>query len=836
MNRLRQSIVLVGTAILLLLPMSAPAYYHFIRYVRSGGVTLTAVERFDVASLPGKTVPFFVDQKGPEAMAAGDSFPALLSQIRAAAQVWNGVGSSTLRLRFGGLAPSDMPMKSPHVQVIFDEVPPGLVALGGPVTRGEMVNAKEGAYFPIVKSQLILPKNLADPARPSSTERLFLTLVHELGHTIGLQHTWSSGVMSTEITRATTKGAPLSADDVAGISALYPAPGFRSQTGSITGRITLDGQGVHLASVAAMTPTGWAVTALTSPDGTYRIEGLAPGEYFVYAQPVPPSLQGEPQPVNLELPLGPDGPIAPGRLFDSIFYPGTPAPQTKVVVEVGKPAEAVNIAVTPRDRINIHSVQTYSFIGNIAIKPGAMWQGQQQGQVVLFGYGLSTGTAPVAGLGVSVLGAQESLAPGGLNAYAPSPIYLDLKFGLLPDSPVGARHVMFSAAGERHVAPSAFRIASVRPPSIGSIKLNADKTVTLEGQNLTSSTRVLFDGAPASFSGFDEGRLTMRPPSALSEHHAVVTAYDGEGQSSLMVQGSASPVFAFDAAEAPDLTTDPPAIARGVESVIELTGKNLKFDADARVGLGTSDLSVVKSWVVAPDKVLAWVASSPSAPLSYLTLSAVSGLQFASKPNGFHTTDDGALKPFVAMTAMQLSETPYSGSIVTLPLRNVPETLAPGSVQVLVGGVAAPVTAIEKSLVSVMVPAGLGAGPARVNVTVNGVEAWPAALELVTPPPAILQAQTVAGGLIGAGNPPEPGNVVQLVVKGLGDGAIEPEDITLLSGNKLSHTVLLVMETANPDLKLVVFALSPDTPPGEPALLTLTHKGRTSKPFTLPVL
>jgi len=82
--------------------------------------------------------------------------------------------------------------------------------------------------------------------------------------------------MSPEKTRSTTRALPLATDDVAGISLLYPKVGLAARTARIAGRVTLDGQGVHLASVVALDTGGSAVSALTSPDGYYEITGLPP--------------------------------------------------------------------------------------------------------------------------------------------------------------------------------------------------------------------------------------------------------------------------------------------------------------------------------------------------------------------------------------------------------------------------------------------------------------------------------------------------------------------------------------------------------------------------------
>ncbi len=102
--------------------------------------------------------------------------------------------------------------------------------------------------------------------------------------------------MSTITTSASTKANPLGADDIAGISLLYPAGNYLSTVGSISGTVTMNGQGVNLASVVVISPSNPAITTLTNPDGTYQINGIPPGQYYVYVHPLPPPLEGESTP------------------------------------------------------------------------------------------------------------------------------------------------------------------------------------------------------------------------------------------------------------------------------------------------------------------------------------------------------------------------------------------------------------------------------------------------------------------------------------------------------------------------------------------------------------
>ncbi len=93
----------------------------------------------------------------------------------------------------------------------------------------------------------------------------------------GSNAAFTSSAMSQATTRTTSLVRVIDADDVAGISVLYPAASFSSQFGSISGRVLFtNGQPVHLASVVAIRSGASAVSAFTNPDGTYRIDGIPP--------------------------------------------------------------------------------------------------------------------------------------------------------------------------------------------------------------------------------------------------------------------------------------------------------------------------------------------------------------------------------------------------------------------------------------------------------------------------------------------------------------------------------------------------------------------------------
>ena len=129
--------------------------------------------------------------------------------------------------------------------------------------------------------------------------------LHELGHFFGLHH---SLLGETELQanggrrvlgkdavmfpiaypRGNIDDRTLKADDIAGISDTYGTDQFKHDTGSIAGRVTLNGSGVFGAHVIAVNQTTGVMIAGFSLDGQGRfvISGLKPGVYVVRAEPI----------------------------------------------------------------------------------------------------------------------------------------------------------------------------------------------------------------------------------------------------------------------------------------------------------------------------------------------------------------------------------------------------------------------------------------------------------------------------------------------------------------------------------------------------------------------
>jgi hypothetical protein len=129
--------------------------------------------------------------------------------------------------------------------------------------------------------------------------------LHEVGHLLGLGH---SALGETELRdeggrRVLGKRAvmfpiaypsgniedrTLEADDRAGLTDIYGTADANRQTGGLSGRVTLGGQGIFGAHITAVhTSTGDMVSSFTlTARGDFSIAGLEPGLYIVRVEPL----------------------------------------------------------------------------------------------------------------------------------------------------------------------------------------------------------------------------------------------------------------------------------------------------------------------------------------------------------------------------------------------------------------------------------------------------------------------------------------------------------------------------------------------------------------------
>jgi hypothetical protein len=110
-------------------------------------------------------------------------------------------------------------------------------------------------------------------------------LTHEIGHLLGLDHSaMINASMYPRISTGISTPRVISDDDKAGVRAIYPTTAM----GSISGTVRLTSNAVvYGAVVVALTSSGQAVAhGVTDTRGNFVINGLEPGSYRLYAEPM----------------------------------------------------------------------------------------------------------------------------------------------------------------------------------------------------------------------------------------------------------------------------------------------------------------------------------------------------------------------------------------------------------------------------------------------------------------------------------------------------------------------------------------------------------------------
>ncbi|HXG90092.1 MAG TPA: matrixin family metalloprotease [Vicinamibacterales bacterium] len=268
-------------------PAPAAAYLKF--GVRVGGRTV------DVKW--NRTIPFFVtDRDGP-----GVTASQLRDAVVRAFNTWKAVPTAAVQAEFQALTTAPPGLQDGRTTFGFLDRPDLDRVLGATSflldgTTGEIIEAD--VFF-----NTRFNWSTAAAGEPGRID-LESVALHEIGHLLGLGHSAlgetemipggrrviASGAVMFPIAMmpGATADRQLQADDVAGISDLYPGPQFTQASSSISGRVLKNGSGVLGAHVAAFNlETGALVGGFAlNAQGDFVIAGLTPGSYLLRAEPL----------------------------------------------------------------------------------------------------------------------------------------------------------------------------------------------------------------------------------------------------------------------------------------------------------------------------------------------------------------------------------------------------------------------------------------------------------------------------------------------------------------------------------------------------------------------
>jgi matrixin len=242
-------------------------------------------------------VRYFVNDRGVPGVTSGD----LQAAADRAFSTWQAVPTSSIAYQFVGMtaalpgeedgqttlgfvARTDLNRVLASTNILLDDA------------TGEILEAD--IFFNSVFRWSVAPSGQAN------SYDLETIALHEIGHLSGLGH---SALGETEIVpgggrsviaaeaimfpiafaAGNVSARTLRADDIAGISDLYPDGTF-SETGSVSGQVTRNGLGVFGAHIVAFDPADGSLVGNFSLDdrGRFSIAGLSPGPHIIRLEPL----------------------------------------------------------------------------------------------------------------------------------------------------------------------------------------------------------------------------------------------------------------------------------------------------------------------------------------------------------------------------------------------------------------------------------------------------------------------------------------------------------------------------------------------------------------------